>query len=364
MVPETEGECGFESPEELAAHSPSTHVRWCSLVQCGAPIDFWVLSANSQIDAEFVNRHLGRNWNWDVLSWRVTPTIVERFPDWPYQMKWLSCNPRIGLSTVRMFPHWDWNYDSIALHADTADRDFEMFMNMCSSDASRWHHLSSNKTLTWQYVERHLDKPWNWVELSRSILTPHLYETTNHNWNPIGIIQNPSFSIENCFHMALANKRLFFWLSAHPSLTCEFILQNPDAPWNWYAITPKFAYAELMDYLEKYPYRSWNWYILSKKIHWRSVCNRRRLPWSTRGLYENSHLEFGDVGDLHALTKKSKFVWKVLHWNSARAAREWIAALQLQLRLWKQCAFNPAYLFCQQRLIRQWESVMEESFPA
>ena len=60
-----------------------------------------------------------------------------------------------------------------------------------------WDSLSSNPTVTWDFVKKRLDMPWNWVSLSKNLLTPEIYNAeSDYPWQKIGIVQNPNLILD------------------------------------------------------------------------------------------------------------------------------------------------------------------------
>src|SRR5271170_285722 len=59
-------------------------------------------------------------------------TLLKKYPEWKWDMYWLSRNPNLSWSFVEAHPDWNWNVNE----------------------------MSYNPNLSWSFVEAHPN--WNW----------------------------------------------------------------------------------------------------------------------------------------------------------------------------------------------------------
>jgi len=105
--------------------------------------DWTALSSNPNIRWEIVQKHLDKPWNWYCLctnpsvitSWEIVSMILQKCPkkDWKWIWPALSRNPSVVIwEIVEKYLDNPWD----------------------------WSELSWNPNITWGIVQKYLDKPW------------------------------------------------------------------------------------------------------------------------------------------------------------------------------------------------------------
>ena len=212
------------------------------------------LSSNPNITEEFIERHNEEDWSFKALSshQNITPLFVEKYMScgWDWGLLGLSKNPNLTSQFLRdhINKKWDWKYglsSNLSITPDivenfmegntsSIDNEIEKLENSFSLDKKykqtrvselkqlrkfrQWNWkqdgLSSNSSMTQEFIEKHMDKDWWWGQCGLSC-------------NPI---VSPDF-VEK--HM---DKR-WYWgrdgLSSNPTMTIEFIMKHKDKELDW-----------------------------------------------------------------------------------------------------------------------------------
>tara|TARA_X000000950_G_C13891788_1_gene651171 strand:- start:1749 stop:2813 length:1065 start_codon:yes stop_codon:yes gene_type:complete len=313
-------------------------------------VNYDYLSYNQQIDAKLINSYISKSWNWKIISKRVSCNSLKAYPNWPYDFNILSLNRNIDIETIiEMNKIVNWNRINLSSHINIFDnRCNQIFESKFYDDECDWHILSKNPFLTWHYIKSNSDRPWDWFILSKTILTPDIYRNEpNYPWEKKGIVQNTNFSLETCIEISRLES-LFFWFSKNSNLDFKFIYENSNDKWNWYELSSMKNEIPLW-YIKKNITFGWDWYALAKRYEWRKLIKSSILTWSPRGLYENKYLCFEDLKSDFKYSM-TKWMWKVIHYDIDSLSRNWMAAYRIQIKFWKQIAYNPIYKFCQKRL--------------
>ena len=90
-----------------------------------------------------------------------------------------------------------------------------------------WYKLSSNPSITWDFVQANQQLPWNWRGLSEnpSITGEFVQANPDKDWNYMFLSDNPSITWE--FVQANPDDMWDWqWLSSHPSIGCEIVQEE------------------------------------------------------------------------------------------------------------------------------------------
>ena len=100
--------------------------------------------------------------------------------------------------------------------------------------------LSRNPSITPEFIEKHIDKNWDWGRLSLSVnpsITPEFVEKhigKDWWWGIYGLSSNPSITSEFIEkHIDHDWQWGYYGLSSNPSITPEFIEKHIDKDWDW-----------------------------------------------------------------------------------------------------------------------------------
>ena len=160
--------------------------------------------------------------------------LLEKYPDKPWDWRYISRNPNITMEFIEKYPNKPWN----------------------------WRGISANPNITMDIIEKYPDKPWKWhFGISRNPnLTIRFIERHNKPWDWEYICRNPNITIED---IEKYPDKPWDWedISINPNITMEFIEKYPDKSWNWSWISynPNIT----MEIIEKHPDKPWNWKWIS-----------------------------------------------------------------------------------------------------
>jgi hypothetical protein len=210
------------------------------------PWNWDLLSANRAVTIDIVKANPDKQWNWDSLSKNpnITLDIIKANPDRPWSFHHMSYNPNLTCEFVMANPDKEWDWCSICarlpLTAEFIDANKDKFFvefqlhphqpNLVPSQLPRlnwdiisrnkhmnveenpqypwvWNYVSSNPSITWEFVQANLHKDWNWTRLSENpaITLDIINAHPEYPWDEWGILRNP-----NCtFEFALSRNKLY-----------------------------------------------------------------------------------------------------------------------------------------------------------
>lgn len=127
------------------------------------------------------------------------------------------------------------------------------------------------------YVLKHLDKPWNWGGISRN---PNIYwedvvANSDLPWNYVYLMENPNITwdiIVKNFDRPWCIGRL----SLRHDLDFNFVLENPTLNWHW-------------EFISSNPNITWDIYKANKLWNHPNK-TKRKIPWSSFGLSMNPNI--------------------------------------------------------------------------
>jgi hypothetical protein len=133
--------------------------------------------------------------------------------------------------------------------------------------------------LTPDFIEKYIDKPWDWIALSMC--------------RPFDIIeQRPDLPWD------------WHEMSMRTDLTFEFIQKHVQKPWNWDYITSQ-GYLTI-DFIKKHPEFSYDWRYLSKFIPISDILDTPELPWDWEYVTDNAGLTMDII---------TQYAGKPWNWN-------------------------------------------------
>lgn len=237
----------------------------------------------------------------------------------------------------------------------------EMLVDLFPEKAWDWgeNGMSYNKYITAAFIERHIDKPWCWKELSRQPTSipiefiqahrekPWDYQALSHNKNvPTSFIRDTmdkpwrfetlSYHPNLTFDIVFSHLDKAWWwyeLSRRRDITWKVIEEHPDAPWDWSALSNNPAIS--WDILLAHPEKPWDWTQVScsSKATRERILSHPDLPWN-----------------MHALLSYNMAALQPTDEETIRYAQE-IFAVRRIWRAWFRANTNPAFAVCRHRLL-------------
>ncbi len=208
-----------------------------------------------------------------------------------------------------------------------------------------YYGLSQNPNLDWKFIEDNLDKPWMWYVIShRNFVTWPIvkkYSQLAWDWNIIslksfitpkivndnpdipwcwgskypcnvkeGLSSNPNLTLQ-FIKDNLTKRWCWYYLSNHPNLTMDWIIQLSKLPYDFNKI-----YKGLIPLCDVDPSKiPWNWYSLSinNNIKVKNIIKNSELPWIWNIMHQRNDITIEIV--MHY--KHLPWNWdRISHWTT------------------------------------------------
>jgi hypothetical protein len=204
-------------------------------------------------------RQIDQGWNWREICKNPTISLemVNLHPEIPWNWKGLSQNPNNTLQVKNQHPSLPW--DLTLIHQNPSITPHDVINNPSYNDCPHhqwihftqnpqwndrhatgfWSRISRNPVVTWEKIQQHKDRPWNYSEFSH----------------------NPNLTIT-----IVANHPELEWdweaVSSHPNITMRDVTNHPHLPWKWRHLSsnPNLNWKMVSDHINK----DWDWKALSK----------------------------------------------------------------------------------------------------
>jgi hypothetical protein len=252
------------------------------------------------LNLDHVINHSSIEWSWSMLSGGLPFEVIQEHPDLHWDSRGMSANPTLDLDYVLASPDKEWLYPNICRYnqnVNTILRDASMWQKLdgFDQDFDFWWYVSFNKHITIEIIKKYADT--------------YKY---NLDWGYVSRIIP--------LNDMLANPDLpwdYTSLSYNPTLQLEFVLKNRDVVWDW----PKVSQHATFDF-ERFNTEyitKWHW-------DWKMLCMNKSFLHVSQNELEQKAM-------------------KVIASNKIK-------------RQFKESISNPTYLLCQQRLLREFASVI------
>ncbi len=277
------------------------HDRFIELLKC---IDYLLINCLLEVVVDYISKKENKNY--------VLIDLVLKHLDKPWDMALLSQNPNITLDVMDKFTILKWNEDNIIhnqnisvecllernnntnnymqiinllercgmhllLRSDVFPELIEKYLNkelyrgwyylsknrdlppeFIEKNIDRkwdWNELSKNQNITLEFIEKHINKNWDWRKLSenKNITPEFVLKHNNKNWRWEGI----SYNIDITYLIDKCNKLHWSDVSNNKYITIDTVLKYIDKPWNWSKLSQNRNFT--MDIIEKNIDMPWDW---------------------------------------------------------------------------------------------------------
>ena len=306
--------------------------------------DFYIstrgISSNPGISIEdiFANEHL--DWDWDGVCMNPNlrihhlPKLLEKTDN----LFEISRNEGIKWEDIENNPHIDWHpsgiiknpnvtWDIVKRRRDIRWNDHDLLWNhntmpymieemieenyeileYCHQNVidkldiaklgnEEWELLSSNENVSWEFIKRHIRKPWNWNLLSSNPYIPLEEFFKRHdviNWKFLSSNPTVNWNIIQKYPEKPWNKR---WFSFNPNVTCKIVEENPDWGWEFDNLVENSYLLDqtLQKRSKKIIVNAFNRYKMKKRIP--IIANRYRICGEIKFM-PNRGIEFFNIKD-------------------------------------------------------------------
>jgi hypothetical protein len=97
--------------------------------------------------------------------------------------------------------------------------------------SNHWQTLSQHKRLNLDFIDKNLQKPWDWVILTNRTSFSNIVKYMHFPWIWRLVQAKPDFDISIVSHCP-NNNWDWYDLSKHPKLTLQIVAKNSSKPWN------------------------------------------------------------------------------------------------------------------------------------
>jgi hypothetical protein len=146
-----------------------------------------------------------------------------------------SLNKSLPIEYVIANPQLPWNWDCISCHPDlTVDVIDTINTSRAHIPWSAVNLSFKNRSLTVDFVRRHIDWEWNWNYLSMnpSFTLDNIKNNPDIPWTT-AFVSNPNSNPSDIIRTHGVDLAINAPFNINPNLTIKHVLDNPELPWNW-----------------------------------------------------------------------------------------------------------------------------------
>jgi len=113
-----------------------------------------------------IERYPEKPWDWKYISFNpnITMEIIEKNPGKPWNWYRISKNPNITMGIIEKYPEREWNWEYISSNPNITIEIIEKY----SDKSWNWYYISENPNITMEFIEKYSDKSWNWYYISKN----------------------------------------------------------------------------------------------------------------------------------------------------------------------------------------------------
>ena len=180
-----------------------------------------------------------------------------------------------------------------------------------------WHFLSLNDSITVEDAIEHHEQPWSWYNVSRKkgITIQTILDNPTIRWNWNGFCNSLDYN--------------------NVDIPIDFVLKNLEKPWNM-SILSRLPSIKLSDII-RYPAINWNWESISDNpsITMEDVNNNLELNWHWYELSKNSSITMENITD----NPQHPWDWRAISFNPNITSEFILANIDKPLN-WNYLSFN------------------------
>ena len=307
-------------------------------------INWHNFSNNPNLTWDIIKIHSDKKWNWSHLSRIniITFDIIKLNINLPWDYESLSRRKNIDFNFVSEFIDKPWNWCEISYRNKIP---IGMLIYISTLHRLDWYKLS--QTYSDIEIAENIQLDWYWYNIFslRDKESIHLiFRNIDHLEN--AILDKIVKSI--CYDTKNINK-----IPWHIIMKCEHIR------WNWDLLSSRQDLS--LECLLKYHKKDWHWKVISKNkaITWDFVSKNKHLPWDYEFLSNNPNITLENINQ----TPFNNWNYDVFQVNpnfllSNEDLIKKNHAICIIQRAYKKCYYNPDYLVCRKRLIKEYNNLI------
>ncbi len=269
-----------------------------------------------------VSKNLNENWDgfgWLLSNPNISRNFIEEHSDLPWDWIYIFRNKQLDINFINKYKN------RIPLNHHES---LKKILGNC---------ISENQTLTMDFVETHIELPWNWQKLSRNpALTMDFVERHSRlPWDWEIMSDNPALTMD------FVERHIGFnwdWqeMSDNPALTMDFVERHIRFNWDWRKMSDNPALT--MDFVERHIGLPWSWKKMSENLALTMDFVERHigLNWYFREISKNPALTMDFVERHIGLN----WDWERLSENTSLTMD--FVAIHPEFLVWNKISKNPA----------------------
>ena len=305
-------------------------------------INWHNFSNNPKLTWGIIKLHLDKKWNWSHLSSLdiITFDIIKLNINLPWDYDNLSKRKNIDFNFVREFIDKPWIWYEIS---NCNKIPMDMVINISSAHIRlNWYNIS--QIYSDIEIAENIQLEWYWYK----IFSSRNRESINFIFKNIDHLEDTTINKiarDICYDYEIINK-----------IPWNIIMKCENFHWNWGLLSARLDLS--LECLLKYHKKDWNWKVISKNkvITWDFICKNAHLPWDYDFLSNNKNITIEQIKQ----TPFNNWNFSVFQANpNFLSSNEDLIkknhAICIIQRAYKQCYYNPDYLICRNRLIREYK---------
>jgi hypothetical protein len=257
------------------------------------------------------------NWSYLIFNINLSMNMVDKYNYLPFEWDNLRNHPNLTIHILYKYRdkiNFSSEFDyTLALNKDTTIDiiDNNPNLNMLGISLNPnitpeyinkhldkywdWGYLPNNPNMTKEFIEQHIDKFWYWNILCRQsyitldFIEKYINRIGDNDWYYIS--DNLNITID--FIIKYLNKKWNWYnISKHKNITIDIINKYNYLPWDWnyISLNPNIT----IDIIKKYPFYPWNWINITKNINITMdiIKENINLNWDKYSIYHNSNITF------------------------------------------------------------------------
>lgn len=240
--------------EKLIEKHPS--IKW----------EYSYLSKNTSFKEDWIRSHLDYNWDWEQLATRLHYSfffykdVIEALEN-NYKLcyNYNDCDELIGDNII------DDNFIGDNFIGDN-------LIDSCDHIDDDWlfQSFSVNPTVTSDFIEKNLNKKWNWDN----------------------VLMYTAISAEYIEKIDKYDKWKLY--SFNPTINPLFVINNINYNWKWWYLSKK---PEMYEWIKKYSYYPWEWSYVSSNplVTYDFVMEHLNKQWDWKKLFKYTSIMFDET---------------------------------------------------------------------
>jgi len=217
--------------------------------------------------------------------------LLNLYPD--IEVSQLSKHPCITWDIIQAHPEKSWNWEFISMNSNIT---WEIIQSNPIMPWD-WHFISMNPNITWEIIHENPDKAWNlnnalghlnitWSTIEQYLGKPRTFQCIINNQNIMAEL------FHEFMDMDIPDNSSRFWtlLSKNPKISWDMIQKHIDKPWDWHELSASFKIT--WGIIQLNTDKPWDWSNLSRNpnITWDIIQSNPDKNWNYEMVSTNPNI--------------------------------------------------------------------------